>query len=171
MKFIKGFTILFFLTLSFYSQADQFHINEFGIYDSNNEEIITTGALDVPKRLAYLYNNPKKLVNFFSHEKIYITDTYNWTENKNASIILRLIDLREHPRDLHASMPEYPFPFVLVAEHPILDFIGSHIRTSPSATREEAIDKMFSWLTSSSPGFSQNAISANGKYRFSNKRM
>ncbi len=134
-----------------------YHLKEFGVYDSNNKKIIKIGALDAPKRLAHLYDNPKKLEGFTDDEKTYIQQQYNWTGDTNAKTVLMIYDLRNHPKWPDKPLPVYPNPFVVVVKNPHTDFVGFQIRTSPSKTRKEAIDKIFSWLTSSSPGIDEDS--------------
>ena len=143
----------------------QYRLGEFGIYDSNGNLIIKTGALDTPKRLAYLLDNPIKLAGFSSSEKNYIQNEYDWTEDPSALLtVLTMADLRNYPRYGNEQRPKSSFshPYVIRIKNPIIDFIGFRIRTSPSRSRQEAIDKMFAWLTSPSPDIGRDRMYPRG---------
>ena len=147
------------------SQPGQYRTGEFGLYDGGGKLILTTGALDVPKRLAHVYDNPWKLSGFSASEKAYLQSEYNLAEDRSAPLTtLRMVDLRRYPRYRDEPTPKTTntHPFIILVDNIVVDFIGLLIRTSPSRTRVEAIDKMFGWLASPTPGIDRNRITLAG---------
>ncbi len=143
----------------------RYQLGEFGIYDSGGNLVIKTGALDTPKKLAYLFDNPIKLRGITGSEKTYIQNTYKWREDPSAPLTtLVMVDLRNYPRYGDEPRPKTPFshPFVILVDNVIIDLIGTKVRTSPSRTRKEAIDKMFAWLMSTTPGIGRDRIYPHG---------
>ena len=139
----------------------RYRLGEFGIYDSDDNLVIKTGALETPKRLVHLLDNPQKLGGFSASEKTYLKEKYNWTEDPSAPLTtLRIIDLRQYPRYGDEPRPKSTpgLPFVLLADNVIVDFIAIKVKTTPSRTRKEAIDKMFAWLVSPTPGVPRDRI-------------
>ena len=158
----------------------QYRLGEFGIYDSDDNLVIKTGALDTPKRLAYIFDNPQKLFrwhnnismveNFTADEKAYLQSKYNWTEDLSPTsphappVVLRIVDLRQYPRYGNEPAPKArnTHPFVVLVDNIIVDFVGFKVRTTPSQTRKQAIDKMFAWLVSPTPGVPRDRIIPRG---------